>query len=149
MRCEILKSFPFVCNSCPKQKSCVKEIFIYDTYKAEQVSQEIRPTYNKGPSITTKELKILDAKVSPKVKCGQSLYRDLQSDKSIHFSEQTVRRYIAKGYLNASMLVLPRTVQRKPYKEKKEKRTRVPVKILHGRMFDDFNAYQKNTQIRL
>lgn len=56
------------------------------------MSQEIRHTCNKGPSITTKELKILDAKVSPKVKCGQSLYHILQSDKTIRFSEQTVRR---------------------------------------------------------
>lgn len=107
------------------------------------MSQEIRHTCNKGPSITTKKLKILDSKVSPKVKYGQSLYHILQSDKSIHFSEQTVRRHIAKGYLNASVLELPRTVQRKPYKENKEKRTRVPVKILHGRMFDGFKAYQK------
>ena len=43
---EILKSFPFVCNNCPKQKCCVKEIFIYDAYEAEQISQEIRHTCN-------------------------------------------------------------------------------------------------------
>lgn len=144
LHCEILKSFPFVCNNCPKQKCCVKEIFIYDAYEAEQISQEIRHTCNKGPSITTSELKILDVKVSPKVKCGQSLYHILQSDKSINLSEQTIRRYITNGYLSAAPIDLPRTVQRKPSKEKKEKRTRVPVKILHGRMFDDFNAYQKN-----
>ena len=115
---EILKYFSCVCNNCPKQKCCVKEIFIYDAYEAEQILQEIRHTWNKGPSITTKELNILDAKVSSKVKCGRSLYHILQSDKSKHFSEQTVRIYIAKGFLNASMLDLPRTVQRKPSKKK-------------------------------
>ena len=142
--CQLLNSFPFVCNNCPKQSSCAKEIYIYDAYEAEQISQEIRHTCNKGPSITTKELKALDAKISPKVKCGQSLYHIIQSDKSINFSEQTVRRYIANGYLNATVLDLPRTVQRKPSKEKKEKRSRIPVKILHGRMYDDFNSYIKN-----
>ena len=125
---EILKNFSFVYNSCPKQKSCVKEIFIYDAHEVEQMSQEIRHTWNKGPSITTKELNILDAKVSSKVKCGQSLYHILQTDKSKHFSEQTVRMYIAKGFYNASMLNLPRTVQRKPSKKKK-KEQEFPLKF--------------------
>lgn len=142
--CQILTCFPFVCNSCPKLAKCAKEIFIYDAYEAEGIAQETRHTCNRGPSITTSELKILDVKVSPKVKCGQSLYHILQSDKSINLSEQTIRRYITNGYLSATPVDLPRTVQRKPTKKNVEKRSRIPVKILNGRMFDDYNNYLKN-----
>lgn len=142
--CQNLTRFPFVCNSCPKLAKCAKEIFIYDAYEAEGIAQETRHICNRGPSITTSELKILDVKVSPKVKCGQSLYHILQSDKSINLSEQTIRRYITNGYLSASPIDLPRTVQRKPTKKNVEKRSRIPVKILNGRMFDDYNNYLKN-----
>ena len=88
----------------------------------------------------------MDNKVSPKVFCNQSLYHIVQSDKTIEVCEQTLRRYINNGYLKAKPVDLPRTVQRKPTKIRPSAKTRVPVKLLFGRMYNDYLLFKKQYQ---
>ena len=144
LKCDFLFNFPCVCNICPKKEKCVKEIFIYDAYEADNASLFTRYNCNKGPNLTLSELKTLDSKVSPRVLCGQSLYHIKTSDESITVSEQTIRRYINNGYLTAKNIDLPRTVQRKTTKHNLERKTRIPIKLLNGRMYEDYCAYKEN-----
>lgn len=144
LECLFLKRFPFVCNSCPKKSKCVKEIFIYDAYNADEIAKTIRHNCNSGPNITTSQLKEIDNKVSPRVMSGQSLYHIVQSDKSINVSEQSLRRYIKQGYLTAKCIDLPRTVQRKETFCFSSRKTRIPVDLLNGRMYDDYLLFIKH-----
>ena len=145
-KCKLLDQYPFCCNICPRKEKCAKDVFIYDAYSAEYSYQDNKHECNKGPNITTKQLKELDNKVSPKVFCNQSLYHIVQSDKTIEVCEQTLRRYINNGYLKAKSVDLPRTVQRKPTKIRPSAKTRVPVKLLFGRMYDDYLLFKKQYQ---
>ena len=149
LECSLLTRFPFVCNTCTKKDKCVKEIFVYEAYEADNSSLFLRFNCNKGPNLTTNELKALDSKVSPRVLCGQSLYHIKASDESITVSEQTIRRYINNGYLTAKNIDLPRTVQRKNTKHKIERKTRIPIKLLNGRMYDDYLVYKENNSKRI
>ena len=145
-KCKLLDQYPFCCNICPRKEKCAKDVFIYDAYSAEYSYQDNKHECNKGPNITTKQLKELDYKVSPRVFCNQSLFHIIQSDHTIEICEQTLRRYINKGYLSAKSIDLPRTVQRKPTRKKPNAIARVPVKLLYGRMYDDYLLYKNQYQ---
>lgn len=140
--CGLLNRFPFCCNSCPKKDRCAKDVYVYDAYIAEEDFQVQKHTCNEGPNLTRKQLDELDRKVSPRIFCNQSLYHICQSDETITVCEQTLRRYIKKGYLKAKPLDLPRTVQRKPPISHKKEKIHVPVDILCGRMYDDYTIFK-------
>lgn len=141
--CELLKSFPFCCNSCFRKQNCSKEIFIYDAYSAHESFEHTKRTCAKKPQLNEMEMKKLDELVSPRILSGQSIYHVVNSDDDINLSEHTVRRYIQKGYLTAKVIDLPRTVQRRNMDYVVEKRTHIDVKLLNGRMFDDYQLYLK------
>lgn len=142
--CKLLSKFPFCCNVCFKKGQCPKDVYVYDAYCAEEEFQVQKHNCNKGPNLTSNQLKELDNKISPRVLCNQSLYHICQSDETIKLSEQTIRRYINNGYLTAKSIDLPRTVQRKPNKIARNVRPRVPVNILCGRMFEDYLLFKQN-----
>ena len=146
LKCKLLNQYPFCCNVCPKKEKCAKDVLIYDAYSAEYFYQDNKHECNKGPNITRTQLKELDQKVSPRVFCNQSLFHIIQSDHTIEICEQTLRRYINKGYLSAKSIDLPRTVQRKPTRKKPNAIARVPVNLLYGRMYDDYLLYKNQYQ---
>lgn len=140
-KCVLLERFPFCCNRCYKSKTCSREIFIYDAYYADEMFNKTKFECLKGPNISTNELHKLDECVSPRVLSGQSLYHIVTNNKDIDVSERTVRRYIKNGYLKAKVIDLPRTVQRKSNDIVYEKRKHTNVKLLYGRMYDDYLLY--------
>jgi len=142
--CDLLKQFPFCCNRCYKLGSCPKEIYIYDAYNAQEKYEYKKFNCNKGPRITKDELKIIDERVSPRIMLKQSIYHVVSSDEHIKVCEQTIRRYINAGYLKAKPIDLPKTVQRRPSKDLvNEKRGRVDVKLINGRMYEDYLLFIK------
>ena len=141
--CELLKHFPFCCNACERRNRCAKEMFIYSAYDADLRYIQTKHECCKGPRITSKELEELDRRVSPRVQSGQSLYHIVNSDPNIKVKEETVRRYLKAGYLKAKVIDLPRTVQRKSNDIIIEKRQRVDVSLLNGRMYEDYLIFNK------
>ena len=144
--CKLLDKFPFCCNICRFRARCAHQIYIYDAYVAHENFSRTKYNCSTGPSISKEELSELDQKVSPRVLMGQSLYHITKSDNSIKLCEQTVRRYILKGYLKCKPIDLPRTVQRRHNDYVIQKRTHINPKLLVGRTFEDFNAYLTATK---
>jgi len=142
-KCELLNHFPFCCNACYKLGKCSREIFIYDAYDAHREFETTKRTCATGPQISSLKIKEINKTVSPRVKMGQSLFHIVNSSPDLECSEQTIRRYINKGYLDAKAIDLPRTVQRRVKNNNYEKRKHVNVEILFGRMFDDYILFKK------
>ena len=139
-KCELLNNYPFVCNTCPYRTKCVKDIFVYDAYNSHEMYNKTKLECNKGPRISKKHLEKIDNEVSPRVLMNQSLYH-IVSSSSLGVCEQTIRRYIKNGYLKCKVIDLPRTVQRKSNDLVIEKRKRMPVALLVGRMYKDYENY--------
>jgi len=144
--CELLKQFPFCCNACYKRSRCAKEILIYDAYDSNENFEHIKHTCTQGPNLSTNQLDKIDELVSPRIQSGQSIYHVVNSDKDINVSEQTIRRYIKKGYLHAKVIDLPRTVQRRNMDYVVDKRVHVDAKLLNGRMYEDYLIYKSAYQ---
>lgn len=138
--CKLLDKFPFCCNICRFRPKCVRRVVIYDAYTAHENFSRTKHSCSTGPSISNDELAELDQKVSPRVLMGQSLYHITKSDDTIKVSQQTLRRYIQKGYLKCKPIDLPRTVQRKHNDFVIQKRTHIDPKLLMGRTFEDFKS---------
>lgn len=138
--CKLLEKFPFCCNICRFRPKCIRRVFIYDAYTAHENFSRTKHSCSTGPSISNDELAELDQKVSPRVLMGQSLYHITSSDDTIKVSQQTLRRYIQKGYLKCKPIDLPRTVQRKHNDFVIQKRTHIDPKLLMGRTFEDFKT---------
>lgn len=138
--CKLLEKFPFCCNICRFRPKCVRQVFIYDAYTAHENFSRTKHSCSIGPSISNDELAELDQKVSPRVLMGQSLYHITSSDDTIKVSQQTLRRYIQKGYLKCKPIDLPRTVQRRHNDFVIQKRTHIDPKLLMGRTFEDFKT---------
>lgn len=143
INCDRLKKFPYVCNNCPHKK-CSKRKYYYQAYDAESFAWEALTSTRSGPRVNNAGLLILDQKISPRIMLGQSIYHILETDKSIHISDSTIRRYIDKRYLTCKNADLPRKVAWKPKKEYDYKRKRVDVALLNGRMYKDFTHLMKD-----
>jgi len=146
LKCQLLTRYPFCCNCCPHRNKCAKEIFIYDAYNAHESYEKTKHECNKGPAVTTNELKEIDNAVSPRVFVGQSLYHIKTSNPSIPVCEQTIRRYIRNNYLQCGIIDLPRTVQRRANDTITTKRARVPVGLLANRMYADYVALKERNK---
>ncbi len=143
--CKLLEKFPFCCNACRYRPKCVHRVFIYDAYSAHENFSRTKYNCSTGPSMSENELDELDKKVSPRVLMGQSLYHIKASDNTIKVSQQTLRRYIQKGYLKCKPIDLPRTVQRRHNDFVIQKRTHIDPKLLVGRTFEDFKSYASHS----
>lgn len=139
-KCSFTTKFPYTCNNCDKYGRCVKYRYKYDAYSAnEQSRKRLRDSRSK-PSLSNKELKKLDNKISDRVLRGQSLYHILESDKTITKSESTIRRYIGKQLLTCRNIDLPRTV-RFQARRTTIKRKSVPIDVLNGRTYQDYTDF--------
>lgn len=140
--CIRLSKFPFVCNYCEKQKSCSKQKRIYDAYSAEQKSKILLSKSRSKPQYSKEFIEKLDKAITPLIRSKFSIYHILNSIPDIKCSESTIRRYIDKCYLTARNYDLLRAPQRNySLKEYRRKRDFVPVRILLGRDYKEFQAY--------
>ena len=144
--CKLLEKFPFCCNACRFRPKCIRQVFVYDAYTAHENFSRTKHSCSAGPSVSNDELNELDKKVSPRVLMGQSLYHITATDNTIKVSQQTLRRYIQKGYLKCKPIDLPRTVQRRHNDFVIQKRTHIDPKLLMGRTFEDFKSYTTDSK---
>lgn len=145
--CSTREKFPYVCNNCIKYLSCTKVRYFYDAYTAEDNYQKRLRESRRHPQLSPKEMKVLDEKVSSRIKDHQSLYHILQSDPSITISESTLRRYVNKGYLSCMTMDLPLTIRFKVGNKNSYRRGKpIPVDILNGRTYLDYLDYCSSTR---
>lgn len=71
--CRIEKKAPYVCNNCPKSRSCMFDKYLYNAYYANKEYLEKLHESRSGIDLTRDELIALDELVSPLIQKGQPI----------------------------------------------------------------------------
>lgn len=141
VQCKQDLKFPYLCNSCEREKRCKHPRTIYDAVQAQKQYEEKLSDSRKGISLNDDEFKQLDDIVSKQVKQGISVpvicHNNL--DKLL-VSERTIYSYIDQGLFDMNNLDLRRKVQR-PYRKKSGADIRVDKHCHEGRCYEDYLKY--------
>ncbi len=137
--CPSLRKFPWVCNGCPKTKSCHFNKYYYYSDEANKEYKDRLVSSREGINLTPDEFKELNHTVSTYVMAGQPIYHIFKSH-DLPISERTVYNYVEKGYLNIKNIDLRRKVAyKKRYQHKTDKT--ILKKIKQGRTYEDYQNY--------
>ena len=147
--CQIKKKPPYVCNACPKSRSCLFDKYLYSADYANREYQEKLREARRGIDLTKDELIALDELVSPLIRKGQPLSHILKEHAAaIPVSERTLYSYIDKGYLTVRNIDMRRTVRYK--KRRREQEAKVsPLKKINHHYKDFLKELEENPGIRV
>ena len=144
--CNQCNKAPYVCNSCPKNHSCILEHYIYDAKKAQRLYEQTLSESRKGINMTQEELLKLNDLISPLILKGQPLSHIF----AVHADEipvcrRTLYNYLDQRVFQARNIDLPRRVR---YKKRKKKTTTHKRKNLQQtyrikRTFIDFERFME------
>lgn len=138
--CPLLKKPPYVCNKCPKLRSCSHDLFFYRAKYADDAYHEVKSSSRSGINQTPESLEQLDKLISPLLKQGQPLSHIYLSHKElIGCSQRTLYNYIDQNLFSAINLDLPRKVRYKPRQKRRGDRE-VPG-YRKGRTYADLELY--------
>lgn len=140
--CRIADKAPYVCNNCPKSRSCLFDKYLYNAdYAHREYGQTLRQS-RMGVDLTRDELAALDELVSPLILKGQPLVHIMQEHREeIPCSLRTLYTYISSGYLRVKPLDLRRSVR---YKKRNSKEAGTVVyRKKEGRHYEDFLEWMK------
>ncbi len=138
--CPVEHKAPYVCNACPKSRSCYFNKYLYNAEHAHREYTELLSESRKGIDLTKDELIALDELVSPLIKKGQPVAHILaHHSNEIPCKERTLYTYLTNGYLSAKSLDMRRTVRYKKRKKKEEVKTSPRKKV--GHHHKDFLAW--------
>lgn len=142
-RCELLESAPYVCNACPKRKSCTSHRHYYYRYDAAQKAYEkMLSESRRGANITEEDLSWLNETLLDYSKRGLSIHAAMAANpEAFPVHEKTAYRYAHGGLLrDVSKADLPRAPYLKPRKGKKVE-CRVDKKCRINRTFEDYKTF--------
>ncbi len=135
MQCKKDLKFPYLCNSCEREKKCKYPRTIYDAVQAQKQYEEKLSDSHKGISLNDDEFRKLDDIVSKQVKQGISVPVICHNNRDkLLVSERTIYSYIDQGLLDMNNLDLRRKVQR-PYRKKSGADIRVDKHCHKGRCY--------------
>ena len=138
--CRLLKSPPYVCNSCPKIRSCSHDFFFYRAKYADDSYHAVKSSSRSGINQSPESLEQLDRLISPLLKQGQPLsHIYLTHRDEIACSQRTLYNYIDQKLFSAVNLDLPRKVRYKP-RRRHHKERNVPG-YRQNRTYADFEAF--------
>ena len=138
--CELLKKPPYVCNKCPKLRSCSHDFFFYRAKYADDAYHEVKSSSRSGINQSPESLEQLDKLISPLLKQGQPLsHIYLSHAAEIGCSQRTLYNYIDQKLFTAINLDLPRKVRYKP-RHKHHKEAEIPG-YRENRTYADFESY--------
>lgn len=138
--CPNLKKFPWVCNGCPKIRSCHLNKFFYYSDIAQKDYKEVLRETREGINLTEAEFKNLDHIVYENIH-KQPIYHIIETY-GLPVGERTIYNYIENGYLKVKNIDLRRKVTYKKRHSHKEDKT-VLRKAKVGRTYEDYLIYIK------
>jgi len=139
-QCELLKKPPYVCNKCPKLRSCSHDFYFYRAKHADDAYHAVKTSSRSGINQSPESLEQLDRLISPLLKQGQPLsHIYLSHTGEIGCSQRTLYNYIDQKLFTAINLDLPRKVRYKP-RRRQHKEAAVPG-YREGRTYSDFESY--------
>ncbi len=138
--CPVEKKAPYVCNACPKSRSCYFDKYLYNAEYAHREYKETLHSSREGIDLTKAELVALDELVSPLIRKGQPIAHILASHgDELPCKERTLYSYLSKGYLSAKSIDMRRSVRYKKRVKKEEVKTSPRKKA--GHHYKDFQSW--------
>ena len=136
-RCPTVHGSPFVCNGCPKLRSCALTRYLYSARRSDASYRATLRERREGVNIGPDELKWLDGIVSPGVIKGQSIHHAVwQQRERLPVCERTIYRYFRAGNLfTARRGDLRRACRLKPRKGKR-KEHKLDTRCREGRTYE-------------
>lgn len=134
-----------VCNQCPRHGCCRFDRKYYDVDASIKRASETKHTKCAGPRVKLSVLKAVDEIIRAGTEKGQSLASIRQySPEAAAFSEVTLRRWIAGGYLStkdANLRRKPRYAKKYAYRAEKKANFGLNAADKANRMMEDYRAF--------
>ena len=145
--CKKRDKLPYVCNGCEKRYTCKSFKRYYNFKTADEFSRKKLIEPRKGRQLNSKQIKLIDEIISPRIKKGQGLHHIYVTSKPLQMicSEITIRRCLYDGMFEAKAHELPRFVRyKRSYKRKSAPKQSAIIK--YGHNFNDFIEFvEKNS----
>ncbi len=138
--CPHLKTFPWVCNGCPKRGACNNRKTYYNPITSQQEYQDTLSDSRKGPFMTYEEFHSYDTVISGGLDKGQSIEHILHSN-DIPLSTKTVYNYYHCGYFSTTALSFHRMPSLRGHIKGKAYNSKVLREAKVGRNYEDFKNY--------
>lgn len=140
--CHKPEKAPYVCNTCPQKKLCIKEKYIYSAKYAEAAVSRRRSESRQGIRITAEQKAEMDQLVTRLVKKGQPLtHIYAEHEAELPISLRSLYTYIEAGELSVKNIDLRRKCGYKPRKKhKKLSKGFADQRYREGRTYADFEA---------
>lgn len=140
--CPIATKAPYVCNACPKSRTCFFEKYLYNAEYAHREYKETLRTSREGIDLTKDELVALDELVSPLIKKGQPIAHILANHgEEIPCKERTLYTYLSNGYLTAKSIDMRRSVRYKKRRKKGNEEVKTSPRKKAGHHYKDFQEW--------
>lgn len=140
-KCKRIESSPFCCNGCKEENTCTIPRYIYYPLHAQIKYENRLSDIRSGTCLNDKQLKEIRETLKEGCQKGQSIYHIVKANADkIPCSIRTIYYLLHLGYLDLTLFDLPRTVQRKQRKVKKQSH-KVDRRCRLGRCFDDYLDY--------
>lgn len=139
--CKLLNNPPYVCNSCPNKRYCIKHKLYYNASLADKHSNEILIDSRTGVDIDFDTIDEIENIIVPLIKNNkQSINQVYSNHKDIlYFSKTSFYKYVNLGVLSLSNLDLPKKVKYKKRKIKnKDNSYKRKLALLTNRSYEDY-----------
>lgn len=155
--CPSLAKPPYVCNSCPQGRCCLKNKLFYNATEAQKRSEKIKKESREGIDINPEAIDEIENIIVPLIKNKkQSVNQVYINHKDVlYFCKTTFYKYVHEGVFSLKTLDLPKAVKYKLRKHTNDNRRELA--LLNGRRYTDFcvfiakhpkmNVYEMDTVI--
>ncbi|MFA5660392.1 MAG: helix-turn-helix domain-containing protein [Bacilli bacterium] len=137
--CKRCSRFPFVCDGCPKKRTC--NYLMRFRYYPEPANKMYRITLSEarqGLNLTEAEFKKLDETIYYGVCKGQSLRHIFQAHEELPVSLRTAYRYVAFQLLSTKNIDLRRKVRLRQRKTPKQNKLLLDRETRLNRLYTDY-----------
>ncbi len=143
--CSVLKSPPYVCNTCGRRRMCKADRAYYIAQQADAMARRRYSEARSKIQLRGDELEKFDEIVSPLIRKGQPLTHIWsEHGDELQVSQRTLYRYVEQGVLSIGNLDLRRKVGYKPRKKKKETSEGfLNQEFRKNRGYDDYLKYME------
>lgn len=133
---------PYVCNTCPGKRLCIKEKYFYSAKYAEAAVSRRRSESRRGIRITEEQKAEMDRLVTRLVKKGQPLtHIYAEHEAELPLSLRSLYNYIDAGELSVKNIDLRRKCGYKPRKKKRAERLGfADQRYREGRTYADYET---------
>ena len=144
-QCRRTQKAPFVCNGCPKRRSCPLERFTYSAKAAQAKADSRLVESRQGLDMTGHEMMFLAQEVKAGLEKGQSVHHIFASRDDLPCSERSFYRHVENESIDVRKMDLRKKVKYK--KRAKSKVNRRETGFYAGREYSDYIALDVEDRI--